>query len=225
MIERAVAFSVIMTGVIALASPALGQVERPAKLAPKPQSLSNSKKAIAKPKPSTKPLVSATQEELPDAILGSALEDLYEQADEHFHHGEYNHSINIDRFIVEGDPKNLDCFSNGAYLLWSIDRNDEALALLKQGAELNPSSYYMSDELGRHLLLQNKNPTAALPYLQKAVKFECPFFTWNSLATCYEKLNQWDKAVETWTKAAKYVNNPVASRRLENARKKLAGLK
>jgi pentatricopeptide repeat protein len=46
--------------------------------------------------------------------------------------------------------------------------------------------------------------------------------TWNSLANCYEKVEQWDKAVSAWEKATLYPNNPVARVRLKRAREKLA---
>ena len=180
---------------------------------------------VEKPKGDPSPLKEASQEDVVEAVLGNALVDLYEQADEHFHKGEYNHSVNLFRLVVQGDPENLDCYLNAAYLLWSTDRNDEAIDILKQGIGPKPANFYLLDKLGRHYLVNNKNPKAALPYLQKAVTFPCPFFTWNSLATCYEKLNQWDKAVETWKKATELPDDPVAQFRLEQAKKKQASFK
>lgn len=189
--------------------------------APRP-SLSNPKKAKAAQSKATVKLAQATQEELVDAVLGDSLEGIYEKADDHFHHGEYNHCINLNRIIVQGDPQNLDCYANAAYLLWSTDRTEEATTFLKQGEDANPNSYYMHDEVGRHILNHSKNPKEALHYLLLAVKYDCPFYTWNSLATCYEKLGQWDKAVEAWTAASKYLKNGAAKHRLEAAKKHLA---
>ena len=215
---------ITVLGVLCVLAPIHATLQAQTAPAPHP-SLSNPKKAKAAQSKTPAKLEQASQEDLAEAVLGDSLEGIFERVDEHFHHGEYNHCINLNRIIVQGDPKNLDSYSNGAYLLWSSERNEEAISFLKQGAEANPDSYFMHDELGRHLLTQSKRPKEALPYLLKATKFECPFYTWNSLANCYEKLGQWDKAVETWTIASKYLKNEAAKHRLEAAKKHLAGTK
>src|SRR5579884_4088150 len=88
--------------------------------------------------------------------------------------------------------------------------------------QANPNTYYLYDELAFHYLDHLKDPASALPYYEQAVRFPCPFFTWNNLARCYEKTNQWEKAVQTWERAAQIKNNPVASLHLKRAQAELA---
>ena len=67
-----------------------------------------------------------------------------------------------------------------------------------------------------------KDPRSALPYFEDAVKYTCPFSTWHGLAHCYEMTDQWEKAVQAWTAAAKYKDNAIGRIHLERARKHLA---
>ncbi|HLJ55129.1 MAG TPA: tetratricopeptide repeat protein [Chthonomonadaceae bacterium] len=160
----------------------------------------------------------ASDEELVDAIVGDSINQLWVQSDRHFHLGEHNHCINLSKIIVQGDPHNMEAYASGAWLLWSHKRNPEAEALLQDGIDANPDTYYMYDEMGQYWLFDRRNPKAAIPFFEKAVKYDCPFMSWNSLANCYEKTGQWEKAVAAWEKATLYPKDLVALRRLKQAR-------
>ena len=163
-----------------------------------------------------------SQEELADAVLADTLNRLWNQADAHFHEGEYNHVINLNRIIVQGDPHNTEAFSTSAWLYWSTGRNDEAAALLTQGIAVNTDRYDLYNEMGNFWNLQRKDWKGATPFYEQAVKFECPSRVWHSLANCYEKGGLWDKAVGAWEKASAYPNDAVALVRLKRARARLA---
>jgi len=167
----------------------------------------------------------ASQEELVDAVLGDAMNEIWSQTDEHYHDGEFNHVINLSRIVAQGDPHNMEAYANPAYLLWSTGRSDEAEAILKQGLEANPNNYYMYDELGTYWLIYRKDPKAAIPFYEKAVKFDCPFAPWNSLANCYEKTDQLEKAIAAWERGTLYPGDAVAIVRLKRARARLAQAK
>lgn len=162
------------------------------------------------------------QSDLGLAILVDVLGKLDDQADAHFHKGEYNHIVNLDRIIVQGDPRRADTYASAAWLLWSTDRNDEAIEFLKQGLKAVPDSYYMYDELGGHYYYRLKDPRSALPYYEKATSFPCPWATWHGLAHCYEKTNQWNRAASAWERATRYQNNPAAARNLQRVREQIA---
>lgn len=211
-----VALGVLALG--ALSAPAFAQ--KPDKPDPKksPPSFSN-KPGVTPGKqtsgaPSTKVV---PQQDVADAVLAGALNELFEQTDEHFHEGEYNHCINLYAIIVQGDPHNVEAYANSAFLLWSSMRNTEAISVLKQGIAANPNTYYMYDELGAHYLIHLRDAKSALPYCEQAVKFKSPFTTWHNLAFCYEKTGQWTKAVAAWEKAAEFqdVDPGVHSRTLQ----------
>jgi tetratricopeptide (TPR) repeat protein len=175
------------------------------------------------------------QQQLADAILTETVGDLFDQADEQYDKGEYNHSVNLYRVVVQGNPRRVDAFANAGYLLWSTGQNDAAIAFLKQGAAANSDSYYMYDELGSFFLIRLKDYPNAATYYEQAVKFkDAKFFTWTGLAHSYEKLNQWDKAVSAWEQASNYVggdglsaqtarsNSMMIQRNLRRARAELA---
>lgn len=156
-----------------------------------------------------------------DAITAEVLRYLYEQADSHFDAGEYNHCINLNQIVAQGDPHNVETYANNAWLLWSTDRAQEGIATLKRGIEANPDTYYMYDEMGDFYWLYLKDPKSAIPYYEKAVQFKCPWFTWHNLAHCYEQLGEWSKAEAAWEHAAQYPDDPIASIHLKRIKEKL----
>ena len=182
----------------------------------------NSRRATRRAAAPHRQTTAFSQPDLAEAVLSDALEQLWDQRDVHFHKGEYNHIINLGYVIAQGDPRRVDTYGDNAYLLWSTDRNDAAIAFLKQGLKANPDNYYMYDELGTHYLIHLHDAKTATPYFEQAVKFRCPYTTWHSLAHCYEKTNQWEKAVGAWEKATSYPNDPLARQRLDRARAELA---
>lgn len=167
----------------------------------------------------------ASESSTADAIAADVLRELYDQADEHFHKGEWNHMINTNQIIMEGDPHNEEVYANNAYYLWSSDREPQAIETLKRGLSANPDDFYLYDELGQHYLLHDKDYATALTYFEQAVKFKCPFTTYHGLAHCYEHTAQWDKAVDAWEKASRYPGDLIAKVQLGRARARLAQAK
>lgn len=157
-----------------------------------------------------------------DAILADSLRQFYSQTDAHYHEGEYRYIVNIAHVVVQGDPHNLEAYANTAWLLWSSDRNPEAIAFLEQGLAANPDNFYIYDELGAHYLAHMHDPVRALPYYQKAVTFKCPYSTWHGLALCYERTQQWDKALKAWESASVFPDDLLAPARIQRLRARLA---
>lgn len=180
------------------------------------------KKATVKSKPPVQTAIVATDEGMADAVLADALDEMWVQVDRHHHKGEHDHIVALCRLIVQGDPSRYDAYEDAAWLLWGDDHNAEAVAFLKQGVAANPKVYNLYDELGAHYNLHLKDPASAIPYYEKAVKLNCPAETWHNLAHCYEKTNQWDKAINAWETAAKIPGqlNPTAIVNLQRVRAK-----
>jgi tetratricopeptide (TPR) repeat protein len=155
-----------------------------------------------------------------EAIIDDVIEKLWVQADAHWHKGEYNHLINLNKIIVSGHPDNLDAYANMGWLLWSMDRDEEAVAIYKQGIRANPNTFYMYDELGYYYFLRKKDYKQAIVYYEQAVRFpDCPAPTVNMLAHAYEKTNQLDKSLKTWQRAAKIPGNAPAKSNLEHVKR------
>src|SRR5947208_8515734 len=95
----------------------------------------------ATPKPETHNTAKSGQATV-DYIVSGVLDDIHIYMDRHFHKGEYNHTLNLIKMAVAADPSDLNAYADGGYLLWSMDRDEEALALYKQGLKANPKTYY-----------------------------------------------------------------------------------
>src|SRR4051794_41128632 len=108
--------SAILSMAILCAFPLLLEVSARAQGKPRPaprRSFSNPKKGQAT-QTAKKDRKAPTQEQLTDAVLGNSLQLLDVQTERHFHEGEYNHMINLDRIIVQGDPHNMDAYATAA---------------------------------------------------------------------------------------------------------------
>src|SRR5262249_36766637 len=144
------------------------------------------KQTAAQNAPAANSAIVVTEEGMADAVLADALDEMWRQVDRHHHQGEHDHIIALCRMIVQGNPSHYEAYEDAAWLLWSDDRNAEAVAFLKQGLAANPHTYNLYDELGMHYSLRLKDPASAIPYYEKAIKLDCPPRTWHNLAHCYE---------------------------------------
>ncbi len=159
-----------------------------------------------------------SQQAASDAILADSLGRIYLMADAHFDKGEYNHCINLNQVVVQGDPHNMDAYADNAWLLWSTDRTGLALETLKQGLNANPHSYYMYDELGTFYWLHLHQPATALKWYKQAVKYPSPMLTWHGLAHCYELTGDLKGAEKAWEHASKIKGDAIALVQLRRVR-------
>ncbi len=158
-----------------------------------------------------------------DAIVDDVVGGLWRLTDAHFHKGEYNHIINLSRMIIAARPDLLDAYANAAWLLWSMDRDDEAVALYKQGLKANPSTSYMYDELGTYYLMRKKDYRQAIHYYEEARRFKDyhPFML-HSLAHAYEKAGDLPKALAVWQEAARDPKDAAAKVNIQRLKRVMA---
>ncbi|MCL5283595.1 MAG: hypothetical protein M1330_02635 [Armatimonadetes bacterium] len=146
-----------------------------------------------------------------NAVVRSTIQDLDKATDLHWHEGEYNHIINLYRMIIAAEPYHLEAYSNCGWLLWSMNRDKEALAIYHQGLKANPNNYYMYDELGEYYFLRQKNYNKAAEWYGKAVKFTCPAFTWHMYAHSLEHNGDLKGALKAWKYSAKHYKGDAAA--------------
>lgn len=140
-----------------------------------------------------------------DAMVAGVFDNMHLVTDMHFHKGEYNHIVNLSRMAVAANPDDVTMYSDAGWLLWSMDRDDEAVALYKQGIKANPDSFYMLDELGQYYYNRKKDWPQAVAYYERAAeKPDCEPITLHMLAHAYEKNKQLDKALATWKRVLKH---------------------
>ncbi len=140
-----------------------------------------------------------------DAMAANVFDGLNVVIDMHFHKGEYNHIVNLSRMVVAAQPDNLETYANAGWLLWSMDRDAEAVALYEQGAKANPGTSYMYDELGQYYYNRKKDyPRSVAYYEQAATKPDCSAITLHMLAHAYERNKQLDNALAIWKRVLKH---------------------
>jgi tetratricopeptide (TPR) repeat protein len=159
-----------------------------------------------------------------DYIVDGIVDQLRVQTDRHWHKGEYSHMINLYRMEIVAHPDNVDAYSSAGWLLWSMDRDAEAVAMYEEGIKANSDSFYMYDELGQYYFQRKKDYPRAIVYYEKAVGFkDVPFVTLHMLAHAYEKTRQYDKALAIWKRTlATFPDDQPAKVNLERV-KRLVG--
>lgn len=154
-----------------------------------------------------------------DAMVEGVLNLMRQAIDAHWHKGEYNHIINLSRIVVAADPGDLETYANAGWLLWSMARDAEAVALYEQGIKANPNESYMYDEMGQYYYTRKKDMPLAIKYYEQAVRFkDVQPVTLHMLAHAYEKNGQRDKAIAIWERAARDPKDGVAKKTLERMR-------
>lgn len=138
-----------------------------------------------------------------DAIFNRMLDDCNLQMDSWWHDGQHEHLINMTYFAIAFDPRNVSLYENAGWLLWSSDRDDEAVALYQRGVRNNPDVYDMYYELGQYYYIRKKDYASARKYLEQAIQYPCQWFVWNTLGHVYARLGERDKAIETWQELLK----------------------
>ncbi len=156
------------------------------------------------------PISEATISFLQD-ILSETVDLLWDQADMRWHEGDFDRCIVLFKMIVALAPSDIEAYTDGAWLLDSTGRSEEALAFLIDGLSKNQDRYEMYDEVG-WFCFGKKEYQKSIGYYLSALKFEdCPLIVWHKLAHAYERSNMLEKSLETW-EHVKSVNpdNPVA---------------
>lgn len=144
-----------------------------------------------------------------EAIVDDCLRQLYVVSDRHWHKGEYSHLVNVNRMVIAGRPTFIEPYVNAGWLLWSMDRDAEAVALYDAGIAANPNSYALYNEKGFYLITRKKDWKNGLPLLEKAASLpDCAKIVMHTLAHAYERNGQLNKALEAWNKAAADPDNP-----------------
>ena len=152
-------------------------------------------------------------------IVSGVVDHLWDQTDVYWHAGDYPRIVALDRIITEADPKFLEAYSNGGWLMDSLGRTQDAEAYYTLGTRNNPRAEYAYWNLGFFYFNTQHNYSAAARAFRHAVQQpDADLKDWKMLAHSYEKAGQWDLAVSTWQQArARYPHGLGVSRLLAEA--------
>jgi tetratricopeptide (TPR) repeat protein len=101
------------------------------------------------------------------------------------------------RIITWLDPRWVDAYYVGSYLLYLYKQPEESLKFAEEGVRLNPNSAKLNFNLGQ-LYVLTKNYSQSLPYLNKALSLTRDkrekFLVYQLLYVAYKNLGEKDKA-------------------------------
>jgi tetratricopeptide (TPR) repeat protein len=132
-------------------------------------------------------------------MVSGVVDKLWNQTDTYWHAGDYPRIVALDRIITEADPRFLEAYSNGGWLMDSLGRTQDAEAYYTLGVRNNPHSEYAARNLGFfYFTTKHDYPAAALAFRHAVQQPDADLNVWKMLAHSYEKAGRWDAAVETW---------------------------
>ncbi len=160
---------------------------------------------LAAPKPRPRPALPASArvrsvgETQADGILSGVVDKLWAKNDDYWHAGDYPRIIALDKIIVQADPQFIECYTTGAWLLWSDGLDGDAEAFYKQCIRNNPGTATAYYDYGFFLFNHLRRYADARQVFARSVALpDADALDYRMLAHSYEKLGQYDKAVGVW---------------------------
>ena len=95
------------------------------------------------------------EHEAPTAPDGPT-DELWRRSDDAFHAGDFPRAVELHREIVKIDPSDVESYGVAAWLLWSMEKGDEANAFIAQGLKNNPDSSAMWETAGDQYGLEKR---------------------------------------------------------------------
>jgi tetratricopeptide (TPR) repeat protein len=153
----------------------------------------------------------ASREKLED-IFARVADKLWTQTDDAWHSHRLDVCIGLYRFIVEIDPKFVEAYDQGAWLIWSDGRDAEAKALYLRGIAANPDGYELLFDFGM-FYYNKKDFRNAEAQFKAATSKSAPAMVWKMLAHSQEKQGNRRAALDTWRKVKELdPSDPAADR-------------
>ncbi|RYG65572.1 tetratricopeptide repeat protein, partial [bacterium] len=153
------------------------------------------------------------------------IEYFWRKSDDAFHDGDYPRAVGLHRSIVTLDPTEIESWSLGAWLLWSLGKPEEAVEFLAQGLKANPENADMWDAAGQHYDLQKRFADSEKAFA-KAVDLsgkDADMMLRRRYAHSAEHVGNWDKSAEIWQAlVAQYPNDAVNKNNLARVEKTIA---
>ena len=134
--------------------------------------------------------------------------------DQYFHAGEWDECIRVARQVIEIDPHYIDAYTGPAYLLWSSDRDEEAIEFFRAGIEANPERYEIYHEFGMYYW-HRQMWDEAIAQSRKAAEREAPRAVQHMLPNALERAGRKQEALAEWRALLeRFPGDPIARRHI-----------
>jgi tetratricopeptide (TPR) repeat protein len=140
---------------------------------------------------------------------------LWMKTEDYWHVGRWDEAIRLCRQIVQVDPQFVEAYTGAAYLLYSMDKDEEAVELFRAGIAANPRNYDLPHEFGMYYYYRHKWDLAAEQFA-KAVELGAPRVMQHMLPNALERGGRLEEALAQWQRILEqYPDDPIAKRRIE----------
>ena len=157
-----------------------------------------------------------------EEILDDVVDRLWDRADWYWHEGRYEERVAIDRLIIRIEPQFIEPYGTAGWLLESLGRDPEALALYRQAVAAVPERWETHQDLGMFYYGHKKYPAAAAEFREATQKPGAPGYVWKMLAHASEHAGDLERAVAAWEGAARVTpNDPAVAVNLQRVQARL----
>ena len=148
------------------------------------------------------------------------LDKLWRESDEAFHKGDFPLAVEKFKAIVVLDPDDVEAFSTGAWLMWSLGNGDEASAFMRRGVQLSPNDGDMWEAAADHFDQRKVFAPEVLRDYQKALELapsdKNTRLLRHRVAIAAQIVGDLELAQQVWTEVVKlYPDDVTAARRLQ----------
>lgn len=157
-----------------------------------------------------------------DAIMGEVVDRLWARGDWYWHEGRYEERVALDRLVIRMDPQFIEPYGTAGWLLESLGRDQEALALYRQAVAAAPQRWEPHHDLGMYYYQHKQYPAAAAEFRRGTQQAAAPVYVWKMLGHALERSGSLDQAVTAWEAASRIApDDPAVGVNLQRLRARL----
>lgn len=147
---------------------------------------------------------------------------LWLNTDPYWHKGEWDECLRLARQVIELDPHFVEAYTGAAWMLWSMDRDEEAIALYQAGSAANPGDHQIPHEFGLYYVYR-EHWGKAVEQFRKSVALGAPMHRQHMLPNALYRAGRKQEALAEWRAILeRFSEDAVARRRIEALEKELA---
>lgn len=168
------------------------------------------------------PISAAAAEARIAAVRDAITEILWIGIDGYWHEGGWEDCLRLNKEIIALDPQFVEAYTSAAWLLWSSDRDEEAIAMYQRGLEANPDSHELYFDFGFYYR-NRKKLDKAVALFRKAVEKGAPQTQQHMLPNTLAEAGRKKEALTEWRELLKrFPQDRVAKIKIEQLEKELA---
>jgi tetratricopeptide (TPR) repeat protein len=131
------------------------------------------------------------------------LDRLWARGDWYWHEGRYEERVALDLLIIRMEPRFYEAYSTAGWLLESLGRQEEALALYRQAVAAVPDRWETHFDLGYYHYQKKQYPAAAAAFRRATERKDVAPYVWKMLGHALERSGQLQEAVAAWETAGR----------------------